>query len=182
MNSISWGQSWRQKRQREEKNELDGQHQDSSGATNQHLRRVGPRSKEVARHDTQPRKREGTWIVLIWGRFYEKYLRRRISKYWLQVLCSRSQVRKSLVIRFYMRGEQKLIPDLLRGKDTPSNFGCKCWLRRGKLNKIKAKTRRKILQSSIKVKQSIPVQVYSLERKTNVTKCPKRCSLLFLQK
>ena len=31
----SWGQSWRQKRQREEKNELDGQHQDSSGATNQ---------------------------------------------------------------------------------------------------------------------------------------------------
>ena len=58
----SWGQSWRQKRQREEKNELDGQHQDSSGATNQHLRRVDPVSEEVARHDTQPRKREGTWI------------------------------------------------------------------------------------------------------------------------
>ena len=45
------------KRQREKKNEVDGQHQDSSGATNQHLRRVGPRSEEVARHDTQPRKR-----------------------------------------------------------------------------------------------------------------------------
>ena len=49
---------------REEKIELDGQHHDSSGATNQNLRTVGPRSKEVlvARHDTQPRKREGTWI------------------------------------------------------------------------------------------------------------------------
>ena len=26
------------------------------------MRRVGPRSEEVARHDTQPRKREGTWM------------------------------------------------------------------------------------------------------------------------
>ena len=37
----------------------------------------------------------------------------------------------------FMRGEQKITPDLLWRKDIPCNFGSKCRLRKSKLNKLK---------------------------------------------
>ena len=75
----------------------------------------------------------------------------------------------------FMRGEQKITPDLLWRKDIPCNFGSKCRLRKSKLNKLK--TPKIDLESMMKAKQSICVQLYSLGKKL-----PEKILAFILQK